>query len=88
MHDEEISELLIQAMAFLEYLTEHDGEQSEDERAEDIKMLWAAHSHIQRAWGLHSHPNEAQELSSAAIEQLWKWKEHARQVNALYDTKN
>lgn len=68
----EINGLLIQAMAFLE-MTLTDEPRSEDDKAHNINMTWAAHEHIQRAWGLYAGHEEPHQLSDCAKEQVAIW---------------
>ena len=85
MQNKEISELLIQAMAFLELLAEqNERSRTEDEQIHDVDVMWAAHSHIQRAWGLIDHPDEATALSQNALNQVAFWRDEC----GLDTTKN
>lgn len=76
----EIDGLLIQAMAFLEI--GFDGSnKTEEDKARNEDLMWAAHEHVQRAWGLNAGHETPHKISNDTQIVVSTWKA----LNAIAD---
>lgn len=57
---DEIDELLIQALCFLEM---GFGAETKEDAAHHADLMWAAHEHVQRAWGLYRQQDAPHKIS-------------------------